>query len=190
MSISKKEQALNAVKLLIEYIGEDPSREGLKETPKRVINSYEELFNGYNQDIAKILDKRFYDINKYEDIVLLRSINFTSLCEHHMMPFLGVVDIAYMPDGYVLGVSKLARLVNAYSRRLQIQERMTAEIAIALQEYLKPKGVAIRVSAKHTCMSIRGAMKEGSNMETCHFTGVFTNDLSKRQEFWDILRNN
>ena len=137
-----KEEAEKAIKLLLQYIGEDTSREGLKDTPTRVVKSYGELFGGYVQDVGKVLNKRFYDISEYNDVVLLKSITFTSICEHHMLPFSGTVDIAYMPDGVVVGVSKMARLVDVFSKRLQIQERMTANIACALQKHLNPKGVA------------------------------------------------
>ena len=183
-----KEEAENAVKLLLEYIGEDTSREGLKDTPTRVVKSYHELFEGYAQDVAKVLNKRFHDISEYNDVVLLKSINFTSICEHHMLPFSGTVDIAYVPDGVVVGVSKMARLVDMFSKRLQIQERMTANIACSLQEYLKPKGVAVRVSATHSCMTTRGTLKEGSILESSHFTGVYLGSHEKRQEFCSMIR--
>ena len=183
-----KEEAENAVKLLLEYIGEDTSREGLKDTPTRVVKSYHELFEGYAQDVAKVLNKRFHDISEYNDVVLLKSINFTSICEHHMLPFSGTVDIAYVPDGVVVGVSKMARLVDVFSKRLQIQERMTANIASSLQEYLKPKGVAVRVSATHSCMTTRGTLKEGSILESSHFTGVYLGSSEKRQEFFNMIR--
>ncbi len=183
-----KEEAEQAVKLLLQYIGEDTSREGLRDTPKRVVKSYDELFEGYSHDIAKVLNKRFHDISEYNDVVLLKSVNFTSLCEHHMLPFSGTVDIAYVPDRVVVGVSKLARLVDIFSKRLQIQERMTANIACALQKYLQPKGVAVRVSATHSCMTTRGTLKEGSILESSHFTGVYLDNYEKRQEFWSMIR--
>lgn len=188
MTRPTKEEAEAAVKLLLQYIGEDTDREGLKETPARVVKSYGELFEGYGHDIAKVLNKRFQDISEYNDVVLLKSVNFTSLCEHHMLPFSGTVDIAYMPDGVVVGVSKLARLVDVFSKRLQIQERMTANVACALQEYLKPKGVAVRVSATHSCMTTRGTLKEGSILESSHFTGLYSDSHEKRQEFWGMIR--
>lgn len=183
-----QEQAEAAVKTLLEFIGEDCNREGMKETPARVIKSYNELFSGYNDDIAKILDKRFYDIDNFNDIVLLKAINFSSLCEHHMLPFSGSVDIAYLPDGYVVGVSKLARLVDAYSKRLQIQEKMTANIAEALQQHLQPKGVAVRVTASHSCMTARGTFKDRSLLDSVHFTGIFKDNTAFRQEFWQMIR--
>lgn len=184
-----KEEAQEAVKLLLEYIGENTLREGLKDTPARVIKSYGELFGGYSKNIDDILNKRFYDISKYNDVVLLRSINFTSTCEHHMLPFYGSVDIAYLPDGVVLGVSKLARLVDMFSKRLQIQERMTANIACALQEHLKPRGVAVRVAATHSCMTTRGTMKDGSILESSYFTGIYQDRPEMRSEFWNMIKD-
>ena len=179
--------AENAVRVLLEYIGEDLTREGLKETPKRVIKSYNELYSGYNIDIADILNKRFFDISSYKDIVLLRDIEFSSLCEHHMLPFYGHVDFAYIPSGYVVGVSKIARLIDAFAKKLQIQEKMTAEIADAFQEHLKPQGVAIRVRASHSCMSTRGARKGCSLLDTLKYTGLFESDSNHKREFLAML---
>lgn len=183
-----KEQAEKAVKLLLEYIGENTGREGLRDTPARVVKSYAELFAGYNLKVENVLNKKFHDISEYNDVVLLRSIDFTSLCEHHMLPFAGTVDIAYIPDGVILGISKLARLVDMFAKRLQIQEKMTANIAMALQDHLKPRGVAVRVAAKHSCMTTRGACKGGSVMESVYFTGEYDKDPNKRREFWEMLR--
>lgn len=183
-----RQQAEEAVKLLLDYIVKGKKRDGLKDTPARVIKSYDELFSGYNDKIDSVLNKRFRDISEYDDIVLLKSINFTSTCEHHMLPFSGIVDIAYIPNGEVLGISKLARLVDMFARRLQIQERMTAEIACALQEHLIPKGVAVRILASHSCMTHRGTQKGGSVMESTHFTGEYKNDLGKRREFLESVR--
>lgn len=188
MTKPTKEQAEQAVKTLLSYIGENPDREGLKETPFRVIKSYKELFAGYEHSISEVLTKRFADVSGYNDVVLLKSIKFTSFCEHHMLPFSGKVDIAYIPNGVVVGVSKLARLVDIFARRLQIQERMTVNIAESLQEYLSPQGVAVRVCATHSCMTIRGALKEDSVMESTHFTGIYNKQLQKRQEFWEMLK--
>lgn len=188
MTKPTKEQAEQAVKTLLDYIGDDTTREGLKDTPARVIRSYNELFVGYKDSVEAILNKRFTDISEYNDVVLLKSIDFTSTCEHHMLPFAGTVDIAYIPNGVVLGLSKLARLVDLFSKRLQIQERMTANIAIALQENLNPLGVAVRVSATHSCMTTRGAMKGRSVMDTTHFTGAYNEQPQKRQEFWEMLK--
>jgi GTP cyclohydrolase I len=183
-----KQQAEEAVRTLLRYIGEDANREGMRATPSRVIKSYDELFSGYKVNIEEILNTRFYDISNFNDIVLLKSINFSSSCEHHMLPFTGSVDIAYLPDGFVVGISKLARLVDAFSKRLQIQEKMTANIAEALDTYLKPRGVAVRVAATHSCMTSRGTMKAGSILESTHFTGVFKDQAEYRREFWHLVK--
>lgn len=190
MTIKKptKEEAQEAVKTLLCYIGEDINREGIKDTPSRVVKSYDEIFSGYKAKVDEILNTRFYDISNFNDIVLLKSINFSSFCEHHMLPFSGFVDIAYLPDGFVVGVSKLARLVDAYSKRLQIQEKMTADIAETLDKHLKPLGVAVRISASHSCMTSRGTMKNGSIFESSHFTGVFKDKTEYRREFWQMLK--
>jgi GTP cyclohydrolase I len=185
-----KEDAQNAIKTIIEYIGDDSSREGVKETPARVLKSYAEIFAGYNADVSSILNKRFHDISGFDDLVMLRSVQFNSVCEHHMLPFSGKVDIAYMSNGFVVGVSKLARLVDAFAKRLQIQEKMTAQIALSLQEYLNPKGVAVRVVATHTCMSVRGVAKDGSVMESVYYTGEFKNNAAKRSEFLSLIKSN
>lgn len=189
MSINKPtdEQAREAVKTLLEYIGEDVAREGLIETPKRVIKSFRELYAGYEADISEILNKRFYDISTYQDIIILKNIDFSSVCEHHMLPFFGTVDIAYIPNGFVVGVSKLARLVDAFAKRLQIQEKLTAEIAESLQEHLNPLGVAVRVSASHSCMTTRGTMKGMSTLDSTKFTGLFADNASCRQEFLGLI---
>lgn len=181
-------EARQAVQVLLEYIGEDLSREGLQDTPKRVINSYQELFSGYKLDPAEILNKQFHDISSYKDIVLLREIDFSSICEHHMLPFSGTIDIAYIPNGFVVGLSKIARLVDSFAKRLQIQEKMTAEIADSFQKHIEPLGVAIRVSASHSCMTTRGAMKGGSMLDSIKYTGLFATDPHKRQEFWNMLK--
>lgn len=186
-SAPTKEEAEAAVKTLLEYIGEDLSREGLKETPKRVVKSYNELFSGYHVNPADILDKRFHDISTYQDIILLRNIDFSSLCEHHMLPFSGKVDLAYIPNGFVVGVSKIARLVDAFAKRLQIQEKMTAEIADCFQKYVNPLGVAIRVTASHSCMTSRGTMKGRSMLDSTKYTGIFDTNSEKRKEFWSML---
>ncbi|NRB10363.1 MAG: GTP cyclohydrolase I FolE [Rickettsiaceae bacterium] len=183
-----KEEAKQAIKLLLSYIGEDLSREGLQETPDRIIKSYEELFSGYKIDIEDLLNKKFHDIDEFSNVVLLKSIEFSSTCEHHMLPFTGTVDIAYIPNGFVVGISKLARLVDAYAKRLQIQEKLTSSIAKALQDNLNPKGVAIKISASHGCMTTRGVLKGNSVMDTVHYTGIFTKSDKHRQEFWDALK--
>ena len=183
-----KQQAEEAIRLLLEYIGEDTNREGLKDTPARVVKSYEELFSGYDMDVGAVLNSKFHDVGEYHGVVLLRSINFTSLCEHHMLPFSGTVDIAYLPRSAIIGISKLARLVDVFAKRLQIQEGMTCSIANALQDHLNPQGVAVRIAATHSCMSARGVKREGSIMETSSFTGIYDSDIKKRQEFFDMIR--
>ncbi len=183
-----KQQAEEAVKTLLSYIGEDVNREGLIDTPYRVIKSYNELFAGYNDSVDKILDRRFTDVSEYNNVILLKSIDFNSTCEHHMLPFSGTVDIAYIPNNVVLGISKLARLVDMFSKRLQIQEKMTADIAKTLQERLQPKGVAIKVIGSHSCMVNRGVMKTKAVMESTHFTGIYEQESEKRQEFFQMIR--
>ena len=189
MSKPTTQQAEDAVRTLLQYLGEDLQREGLKNTPQRVIKSYKELFAGYEMDISSVLNKKFHEIKEYDDIILLKAINFTSICEHHMLPFSGKVDIAYIPNGVVLGISKLARLVDAFAKRLQIQERMTTDIAQTLDEHLAPKGVAIRVCANHSCMSFRGALKEETLLESTHFTGVFKTDKENKKQFWQMVNS-
>ncbi|XVN41467.1 MAG: GTP cyclohydrolase I FolE [Rickettsia endosymbiont of Argas persicus] len=181
-----KEEAKEAVKTLLRFIGEDPDREGLLKTPDRVINSYGELFSGYEKDITEILDTKFYDTCNFQDFILLKDIKFTSFCEHHMLPFIGTVDIAYIPDNCIVGISKLARIVNAFSKRLQIQEKMTVQIAESVQENLKPLGVAVKISALHSCMSMRGVMQENSVMNTMHYTGIFAEQQKYRHEFLNL----
>jgi len=190
MKIEKptREEAKEAVKVLLRFIGEDPSREGLIKTPDRVINSYTEIFSGYDQDVEKILTTKFYDTCNFQDFILLKDIHFNSFCEHHMLPMNGKVDIAYVPDNCIIGISKLARIVSVFSRRLQIQEKMTVQIAEALQEYIKPLGVAVKISAIHSCMAIRGVMQQDSVMSTMHYTGVFANQ-QHRQEFLNLVSN-
>lgn len=187
---ASQKDAENAVRLLLSYIGEDLNREGIIDTPSRVIKSYSEIFAGYKMDPAEILDKRFYDISDYKEMVLLKAINFTSFCEHHMLPFHGTVDIAYIPNGFVVGISKLARLVDAYAKRLQIQEKMTADIATSLQNNLSPLGVAVRLSAIHSCMTARGAMKAQSTMDTFQYTGSFAENQELRQQFLQLIKSN
>ncbi|MBL3284448.1 GTP cyclohydrolase [Rickettsiales endosymbiont of Paramecium tredecaurelia] len=161
---------------ILQFIGEDVNREGLQDTPDRVLRSYTELFSGYNIDLEEIFRAKFADVQSFSDVILLRDIEFTSMCEHHMLPFEGSVDIAYLPNSLVLGVSKLARIVDCFSKRLQIQEKMTSQIGNAIQDFLSPQGVAVRVRAKHYCMVMRGVQKKRSVMETYHYTGSFLQD--------------
>ena len=166
-------QAEEAVRTLIRWAGDDPGREGLKATPGRVVRAYHEWFAGYAQEPVTLLSRTFGEVGGYDDIVVLRDIHFESMCEHHMAPIRGVAHIAYLPSRRVVGISKLARVVDAYARRLQIQERLTADIASALEKALKPKGVAVVVEATHGCMTSRGVHKHGSLLVTRALLGAF-----------------
>ncbi len=182
-----REEAEEAVRVLIRWAGDDPSREGLKNTPGRVVRAYEEYFAGYAIDPADVLGRTFKETNGYDEIVVLRDIRFESHCEHHMAPIIGKVHVAYLPDKRVIGISKLARLVEVYAKRLQIQEKMTAQIALALNEALKPRGVAIVVEAAHQCMTTRGVHKPGVAMVTSHMLGAFRDDPMTRRELLAII---
>jgi len=168
-----RDEAEAAVRTLLAYIGDNPDREGLVETPKRFVNAYEELFAGYKESPAEVLDRTFSETGGYAEPVLVRDIPFYSHCEHHVMPFTGRAHIAYVPTGRVVGLSKIARLIDVYARRLQTQEHLTSQIATAIGEILKPKGVAVMLEAEHTCMSQRGVAKPGSTTLTTMFSGVF-----------------
>jgi len=177
-----------AVKTLIAWSGDDPSREGLLDTPKRVAESYKEFFRGHDDDVQKILGKTFDEVGNFSDFVLLKGIRFVSFCEHHILPIVGKVDVAYIPNGRVVGISKIARVVDAYAHRLQIQERLTAQIGDAIQKYLAPRGVAVFVGASHQCMTIRGVNKDDVQMDTYHYTGDFLNDKSLREHFVSCIK--
>jgi GTP cyclohydrolase I len=183
-----REQAEEAVRTLIAYAGDDPAREGLLETPKRVIGAFDEVYRGYGECPAEVLDRTFSETGKYEDFVLVRDISFNSHCEHHMMPFFGKAHIAYMPVERVVGLSKLGRLVEVYARRLQTQERMTSQIATAIDEILKPRGVAVMIEAEHMCMSVRGVAKPGASTVTTQFTGLFRDSSEQQVRFITLLR--
>lgn len=176
-----------AIKTLILWAGDDPSREGLLETPKRVAKSYREFFSGYEGNPVDILSKTFKEVEDYDEMIVLRDIEFESHCEHHMVPFIGRAHIAYLPNKKVVGISKLARLVDTFSKRLQIQEKMTAQIATTLNEVLQPKGVGVVVEAVHQCMTTRGVHKSGVVMQTSHMLGRFRSDQRTRQEFFDLI---
>jgi GTP cyclohydrolase I len=178
-----REEAKEAVRTLLKFIGEDPNREGLLKTPDRVINSYLEMFSGYGKEIPVTT---FSDTCNFQDFILLRDVHFHSFCEHHMLPMSGTVDIAYIPDNCIIGISKLARIVNIFARRLQIQEKMTVQIAESLQQHLKPLGVAVKISAVHSCMSMRGVMQDNSVMNTMHYTGIFAEQQKYRHEFLNL----
>ncbi|MGX6960686.1 MAG: GTP cyclohydrolase I FolE [Rickettsia endosymbiont of Pentastiridius leporinus] len=181
-----EEEAKEAVKTLLKFIGEDPNREGLLKTPTRVVNSYKEIFSGYKGDVKEILSTTFRDTCNFQDFILLEGIKFTAFCEHHMLPFNGTVHISYIPDNCIVGISKLARIVNIFARRLQIQEKMTVQIAESVQENLKPLGVAVKISAVHSCMSMRGVMQDNSIMNTMHYTGIFVEQQKYRHEFLNL----
>lgn len=178
-----RSEAEEAVRVLLRWAGEDITREGLRDTPKRVVKSYEEFFRGYDQDPVELLSRTFEEVEGYDEMVLLRDIDFESHCEHHMVPIIGKAHVAYLPDRRVIGISKLARVVDAYAKRLQIQERLTAQIAGAIDQVLKPRGVAVMVSSQHHCMTTRGVHKHGTQMVTSYMTGAFRDDSQLRREF-------
>jgi GTP cyclohydrolase I len=184
-----REEALSAVRILIAFAGDNPDREGLLDTPKRVIEAFGELYRGYRECPAEVLDRTFSEIGKYDDVVLVRNIRFNSHCEHHMMPFMGRAHIAYKPVERVVGLSKLARLVDVYARRLQTQEHMNSQIATAIEEILNPRGVAVMLEAEHTCMSMRGVEKPGSMTITTQFTGTFRENPDEQVRFITLVRS-
>jgi GTP cyclohydrolase I len=176
-----------AVRVLIEWAGDDPDREGLKGTPNRVVRSYEEFFRGYDTDAVELLQRTFEETEGYDEMVVLKDIRFESHCEHHLAPIIGRVHLAYLPNHRVVGISKLARLVDVYARRLQIQEKMTVQIANTLAEVLQPKGVGVVIEAAHQCMTMRGVHKPGVAMVTSHMLGAFRDDPSTRREFLALV---
>lgn len=182
-----RQEAENAVRTLIEWIGEDPSREGLLETPARFVKAYEELYRGYDEDPVKPLERTFKEVNGYKDMVLLRDVEFFSACEHHMVPFMGKAHIAYYPSDGVVGLSKLARVIDTYARRLQTQETLTAQIIEVIENTLKPRGIALMIEAEHMCMSMRGVQKKGVSTVTTTFTGVFEEDMAKQDRFMTLV---
>lgn len=182
-----REEAEAAVRTLLRWIGEDPAREGLRETPARVARAFEEHFEGYRIDPSQILLKTFEEVEGYDEMVVLKDIAFESHCEHHLAPIVGRAHVAYMPVRRVVGISKLARLVEAFARRMQIQERMTAQIADTIQEVLQPRGVAVVIEATHHCMTTRGIRKPGSLMTTSRLLGIFRNNPDTRREFLTIV---
>jgi GTP cyclohydrolase IA len=182
-------EAEEAVRTLIAWAGDDPLREGLTETPARVVKAYREYFEGYTQNAADILDRTFNEIDGYDDMVMLRDIPFASHCEHHIAPFYGRVHVAYLPNGSVVGISKIARIVEMFARRLQIQEAMTAQIARAIEEHLDARGVAVLVEAVHTCMAVRGVEKPNVATITTQFNGEFKSNPVLQARFMDIARS-
>src|SRR5262245_51883139 len=183
-----REEAEAAVRTLIAFAGDHPDREGLVETPKRVVDAYEELYGGYRECPAEVLDRTFSEIGKYDDFVLVRDIAFSSHCEHHMMPFTGKAHIAYKPVERVVGLSKLARLVDIYARRLTAEAHLTSQIATAIDEILNPRGVAVMLEAEHMCMSVRGVEKPGSSTITTQFIGSFRQSPEEQVRFMSMLR--
>ena len=186
-SISK-EDAEKAVETLIKWAGDDPSREGLRETPKRVVKAFNEFFSGYNESPDDYLSKTFEDVQGYEDIVMLKDISFHSHCEHHMVPIIGKAHLAYIPTKKVVGISKLARVVDIFAKRLQTQETMTPQIANCIEKSLKPKGVAVYIEALHQCMTTRGVLKPNVSTITSCFLGEFKSDKSIGQRFTDFIK--
>ena len=178
-----RQEAEAAVRTLLRWACDDPTREGLRDTPKRVAEAYEEFFVGYSVDPVELLARSFEETDGYDEMVLLRDIRFESHCEHHMAPIIGRAHIGYLPDKRVVGISKLARVLDAFSKRLQIQERLTAQVANCIQEVLKPKGVAVVIDATHQCMTTRGVHRPGVTMVTSHMLGAFRTDPSTRREF-------
>lgn len=183
------EEAQEAVRTLLRWAGEDPSREGLLDTPARVTRAYGEWFSGYDEDPAKLLERTFQEVEGYDEMVLLKDIRFESYCEHHMAPIIGKAHIAYLPTDRVVGISKLARVVDAFSKRLQVQEKMTAQIAHTLNDVLKPGGVAVVLEGEHHCMSTRGVHKHGVTMVTSQMLGAFRENPITRQEFLNLVGN-
>ncbi|GGJ03540.1 GTP cyclohydrolase I FolE [Neoroseomonas lacus] len=181
-------EAEDAIRTLLLWAGDDPNREGLLDTPKRVASAYREWFCGYEEDPVELLARSFEEVEGYDEMVVLRDIRLESMCEHHMCPIIGKAHVAYLPSGRVVGISKLARVVEAYGKRLQIQEKMTAQIANTLNDVLKPKGVAVVIEAVHQCMTTRGVHKTGVSMVTSRMLGAFRDDPSTRKEFLSMIQ--
>ncbi len=185
-----REDAEEAVRTLIAWAGDDPEREGLLDTPKRVVNAYKEFFKGYDECPVDVLSRTFDEVGGYDDIVMLRDIDVNSHCEHHMIPFIGKAHVAYLPTDKVVGISKLARVVEIFAKRLQTQETMTAQIAEVIDRVLRPKGVAVMIEAVHQCMSLRGVQKPNVTTITTQFTGHFKDDAEQRSRFMLLSKDN
>ncbi len=181
-------EAEAAVRTLIRWAGDDPDREGVLDTPARVARSYRELFAGYDVDPRAYLERTFEEVGGYDELIVLKDIRFVSFCEHHMLPVVGRAHVGYLPTDRVVGISKLARVVHGFARRLQIQEKMTSEIAVAIQEVLRPQGVGVVVEAEHSCMTLRGVNTAGSSLTTSHLSGVIRDDARTREEFLRLVR--
>lgn len=184
-----REEAENAISTLLRWAGDDPSREGLRDTPARVARAFEEWFSGYNEDPEDYLKRTFEEVEGYDEMIVLRDIRFESHCEHHLAPIIGKAHVAYLPTNRVVGISKLARVVEAYARRLQVQEKLNAQIANCIQKVLEPKGVAVVIEAQHQCMTTRGVHKPGVTMVTSTMLGAFRKDPMTRREFLTIIGN-
>ncbi|MBX4867919.1 MULTISPECIES: GTP cyclohydrolase I FolE [Rhizobium] len=184
-----QQEAEEAVRVLLRWAGDDPTREGLIETPARVAKAYRELFAGYDMAPEDVLGRTFEEVAGYDDMVLVKDIPFYSHCEHHMVPIIGKAHVAYMPDGRVLGLSKIARVVEIYGRRLQTQETMTAQVARAIDDTLQPRGVAVMIEAEHMCMAMRGVQKQGSTTLTTTFTGTFKTEAADQARFMSMVRS-
>ena len=183
-----EEEAEEAVRTLLRWAGDDPNREGLLETPNRVVRSYSEFFSGYDMDPEEVLMKTFEEAGGYDEMVLVRDIELESHCEHHMVPIIGRAHVAYIPNNRVVGISKLARVVEIFAKRLQIQEKMTVDIATTIDKVLKPQGVAVVIEASHQCMTTRGVHKPGADTVTSQMLGAFRDDPSTRREFLTMIR--
>ena len=188
VSTPSRQQALKAVQTLIAWAGDNPNREGMTDTPDRVLDAYGELFAGYSQDEKEILGKTFKDVSGYDDIVLVKDIPFFTHCEHHMVPFFGKVHIAYLPQDGVVGLSKLVRLTNVFARRFQTQENLTAQVIDAINDNLNPRGAAVMIEAEHMCMSMRGVRTPGATTVTQRFTGTFAEETRERDRFFSMIR--
>ena len=180
---------MEAVKTMLAWAGDDPTREGLLETPKRVVKAYEEFFSGYNMDPDEILNKTFEEVAGYDEMIIIKDIRLESHCEHHMVPILGKAHLAYIPNNRVVGISKLARIVDVYGKRLQTQETMTAQIANSIQRVLDPKGVAVVIDAGHQCMTTRGIHKTNATTITSQMLGIFRSDYRTRSEFMNLIKS-
>lgn len=187
MTKPTREDAERAVRTLLDWIGDDPEREGLRQTPARVAKAFEDWYSGYREDPVEFLRRTFYEVDGYDEMVVLRDISFVSHCEHHMAPIIGKVHVGYLPDRKVVGISKLARVVETFARRLQVQETMTSQIAHCIHDVLKPKGVGVLVEGSHQCMTTRGVQKQGVAMITSQLLGQFRSDPRTRAEFMNII---
>jgi GTP cyclohydrolase I len=189
MSRPTREEAEAALRVLLRWTGDDPEREGLRDTPARVARAYEDWFSGYSDDPVAFMQRTFEEVEGYDEMVVLRDIRFESHCEHHLAPIIGRAHVGYLPTSKVVGISKLARVVDAYARRLQVQEKLSAQIANCIQQVLEPKGVAVVIEASHQCMTTRGVHKSGVTMVTSMMLGAFREDSRTRREFLAMIRN-